>query len=196
MKMIKLSLAVFLFSTASVSFAQSTDTAPVNSDDGWFKRHYDATENVLDNLYENGRLSMVLSGYAYHDRNTYDTTHLLSLNERAWGIGMDKELRDDKDNEESIQFLLIADSHNSPQITASYNYYWMEPIGGNLEAGIGYSTGLISRPDIFNGVPFPGILPGASVGTRDVKLLFTYIPKVSGTVNGNVLYVALRFNLK
>ena len=189
MKIFTLCLAALLFSTAGVCFAQ-------NSDDGWFQRNFDAADNTVENLYENGRLSMVLSGYAYHDRHTYDTAHLSRLNEKAWGIGMDKELRDAKDNEESIQFLIIADSHNEPQISASYNYYWMKPLTTDWEAGVGYSAGLVSRTDIFKGIPIPAILPTFSIGTRDVKLLTTFVPHLSGTVNGNVLFFALRFNLK
>jgi len=200
MKIFKLCFAALLVSTASVCCAQNADSAPQSStqnpEDGWFRRNVDAAEDKVESLYDNGRLSMVLSGYAYHDRRTYNTAHLEKINEKAWGIGMDKEMRDAKDNEESIQFLVIADSHNEPQISASYNYYWMKPVTAGWEAGAGYSAGLVSRTDIFKGIPIPAILPTFSVGTRDVKLLTTFVPHLSGTVNGNVLFFALRFNLK
>ena len=72
----------------------------------------------------------------------------------------------------------------------------MKPLGGNWELGGGYMAGLISRTDILGGVPFPGVLPIASIGTRDVKLVATYIPRLSGTGNGDVLFLALRIAVK
>ena len=195
---------VFLFSLACTCHAQTstgTDSAnavamPVNSDAGWIRQHVDSVENTLENLYDNGRLSMVLSGEAHHGRGTYTPQKIDEFTEKVWGLGMSKELRDDKGNEEDISFVVMADSHYTPQITAGYGYQWMLPLGGNWEAGVGYTAGLISRADIFNGVPFPGILPLASIGTRDTKLLLSYIPKLSGTGDGDVLYLALRISLK
>jgi len=72
----------------------------------------------------------------------------------------------------------------------------MKPLGQSWEIGLGYTAGLISRTDILNGVPFPGVLPLASIGTRDVKLMASYIPRLSGTGNGDVLFLALRVALK
>ncbi|MET3107684.1 palmitoyl transferase [Oxalobacteraceae bacterium GrIS 2.11] len=194
-----------LFTMTCSSYAQTANNVsgsgastpmPVNEQPGWLQRNYDGAQHTVENLYDNGRLSMILSGYAYHYRGTYDQAHLHNINERTWGLGMDKELRDEKDNEESIQFLVLADSHERPQISASYSHQWMKPISGNWELGAGYQIGLVSRSDIFSGVPFPAALPIFSVGTHDTKLLITFVPHISGTVNGNVLLFALRTSLK
>jgi lipid IVA palmitoyltransferase len=195
-----------LFGMACSAQAQSADpansTAPA-ADPSFIDRSINAVENdyqeaekTVENLYDNGRLSMVLSGYAHHGRGTYTPAKIDELNEKVWGFGVSKELRDEKDNEESISFVVMADSHYSPQITAGYAYQWMKPLGQTWEAGIGYTAGLISRTDIINGIPFPGILPLASIGTRDTKLLVSYIPRLSGTGNGDVLFFALRVALK
>lgn len=162
----------------------------------WFKKTTGNAIDTVENLYENGRLSMILSGYAHHGRNTYTQARLDELNEKVLGLGISKELRDKKDNEESIQFLIMADSHYRPQILANYNYQWMKPLGDKWEAGIGYVLGLASRTDIIGGIPFPGILPLASIGTRDTKLMLTYIPRFQGKGNGDVLFLALRVSLK
>ncbi|PRC93795.1 hypothetical protein [Solimicrobium silvestre] len=195
--------AVLFLSFACSAYAQTSDTAPApaNTDTtteqpGWFKKTYDDAVNTTENLYDNGRLSTILSGYAHHGRGTYTAERIDELNEKTWGLGMSKELRDSKDNEESLQIVIMADSHYKPQITAGYSYQWMKSLGGNWEAGIGYTAGLISRTDILQGVPFPGILPLFSIGTRDTKLVASYIPKLSGTGNGDVLFLALRVSLK
>lgn len=164
---------------------------------GWFSRHIDAAENKLEDLYDNGELSIVLSGEAHHGRGTYTSQQIDNFTEKVWGLGMSKELRDDKGNEESMSFVVMADSHYVPQITAGYGYQWMLPLGGNWEAGIGYTAGLISRSDILKGAPFPGALPLASIGTRSTKLVASYIPRLTGNKgNGDVLFLALRIDLK
>jgi len=201
--------AVFLFASACPSHAQSADatssgataTSPasdslIDRTMAWAENDYQEAEKTVENLYDNGRLSLVLSGFAHHGRSTYTPQQIDELNEKVWGFGVSKELRDDKDNEESINFVIMADSHYTPQLTASYTYQWMKPLGGNWELGGGYMAGLISRTDILGGVPFPGVLPIASIGTRDVKLVATYIPRLSGTGNGDVLFLALRIAVK
>lgn len=171
-------------------------TAATEQQPGWFARTYDDAVNTTENLYDNGRLSIILSGYTYHDRHTYSEAKIKTLNEKAWGFGVSKELRDAKDNEESIQFMVISDSHYHPQVNASYAYQWMKPITGNWEIGAGYNAGLVSRTDIYKNFPIPGILPMFSIGTRDTKLFMTFVPHLSGTVNGNVLFFNLRIAVK
>jgi palmitoyl transferase len=181
---------------AQTSDNATADNAPDNQEPGWLHRTYNSAADTVENLYDNGRLSMVLSGEAHHGRGTYTQEKIDSFTEKVWGLGMSKELRDDKGNEEDISFVVMADSHYAPQITAGYGYQWMMGLGNNWEVGAGYTAGLISRADIFGGVPFPGILPLVTIGTRDTKLLISYIPKLSGTGDGDVLYLALRVALK
>ncbi len=193
------SLCTLSFCAHAQSSPDSADTAAAIQQDqepGWFKRTFDSAADTVGNLYDNGRLSMILSGEAHHGRGTYTPEKIDSFTEKVWGLGMSKELRDDKDNEQSISFVVMADSHYSPQLTASYNYQWMKGLGGNWEVGAGYTAGLFSRADILGGAPFPGILPLLTIGTRENKLLISYIPRISGTGDGDVLYLALRIALK
>lgn len=191
-------LPLFLCIATHHAQAQTAPSATDGADQpGWFSRHIDAAENKLEDLYDNGELSIVLSGEAHHGRGTYTSQQIDNFTEKVWGLGMSKELRDDKGNEESMSFVVMADSHYVPQITAGYGYQWMLPLGGNWEAGIGYTAGLISRSDILKGAPFPGALPLASIGTRSTKLVASYIPRLTGNKgNGDVLFLALRIDLK
>ena len=138
----------------------------------------------------------MLSGYARHGRNTYTPERIKELNELAWGIGFSSSIRDKKDNEESIYGLAISDSHFKPQFMAGYAYQWMKPLGDRFEAGLGVTGLLFSRTDYFGGIPFPGVLPVASIGTRKTKLMTAYIPRVSRHKgNGDVLLLFLRIDL-
>jgi palmitoyl transferase len=191
-------LTAMLASTAQTSFAQQQQTTaetPVvaeTKEPGWWDQSKSKTLNIVDN----GSLAMILSGYARHGRDTYTPERIAELNENAWGLGFSKSIRTPKDNEESLYALAISDSHFQPQFMAGYLHQWMRPLGSKYEAGVGVTALLISRTDYFSGVPFPGILPVASIGTRKSKLMAAYIPRISQNKgNGDVLLVFVRFDL-
>ena len=180
-----------LVATPTLASMTSLETpAPANA--SWWNQ---AKTKALD-IYDNGERSIFLSGYALHGRNTYTPERIKELNELAWGIGFSNSIRDKKDNEESIYGLAISDSHFKPQFMAGYAYQWMKPLGDQFEAGLGVSGLLISRTDYFGGLPFPGVLPVASIGTRKTKLMAAYIPRVSRNKgNGDVLLLFVRIDL-
>jgi lipid IVA palmitoyltransferase len=185
-------LSIFLVSCTWSVYAQEEST----EQPGWFKKAIDGAVNTFDNIYDKGRPALLLSGYAYHGRSTYTADRISEFNEKAWGLGVSKVLRDEKDNEQALQFLVLSDSHKDPQINAVYSYQWTMPLGKNWEVGAGYTAGLFMRRDMFGGLPFPAALPLFSVGTRDTKLIGTYIPRLSANKgNGDVLYVVLRVGL-
>ena len=166
--------------------------APAPADAGWWDQAKSKTQHILDD----GSLSMILSGYAHHGRNTYTRERINELNEKAWGLGFSKAIRTARDNEESLYGIAISDSHFSPQLMAGYAYQWMRPLSEKYEAGLGVTALLISRKDYFSGMPFPGILPVASIGTRHSKLMASYIPRISQNKgNGDVLLIFVRFDL-
>jgi palmitoyl transferase len=166
--------------------------APVSTDTSWWTQ----AKNKTAKIYNNGELSIMLSGYARHGRNTYTPERIDELNELAWGIGFSNAIRDQKDNEESIYGLVISDSHFKPQFMVGYAYQWMKPLGNRFEAGLGVTGLLFSRTDYFGGIPFPGILPVASIGTRNTKLMAAYIPRISRNKgNGDVLLLFVRIDL-
>lgn len=148
------------------------------------------------NVYDNGQSNLLLSGYAHHGRGTYTAERLHELNEKAWGMGFSKTVRDARDNEEIVYAMGISDSHFKPQLMAGYSYEWMQSLGGNWEAGIGATGMLMSRQDYFGGFPFPVALPVASIGTRSTKLMASYVPRLSQHKgNGDVLLLFMRFDI-
>lgn len=129
-----------------------------------------------------------LSGYAYHDRNTYTEKRINEINERAWGGGFGRTLRNDSGNDDSYYVMGIRDSNRRPQWMGGYAHQWIfDPLPHN-EIGLGFSALLIKREDWFNGHPFPAVLPIASIGSRRVKLMTTYVPHLSTRKGkGNIL---------
>ncbi|RJG08021.1 hypothetical protein D3870_12160 [Noviherbaspirillum cavernae] len=160
----------------------------------WWHR---ATDN-LGNIASTGKPDLYLSGYAYHGRSTYTQEKLDGFNETTWGGGFGKSIRNAKGNDESLYMMLISDSHRDPQLMAGYAYQWMWRLGQTgIEAGAGVTVALTSRVDYFGGFPFPVVLPVASLGTEKVKLLFSYVPRLSDNKgNGDVLLLLLRIGME
>ncbi|MDO8651937.1 MAG: hypothetical protein Q7R66_07100 [Undibacterium sp.] len=187
-----LGLTMSLLSINQAAIAQQIQATPANEESGW----WDQTKAKTLNIVDKGSLSIMLSGYAYHGRHTYTAERINELNEKSWGLGFSKVIRNAKDNEESLFVMAISDSHFKPQLMAGYTYQWMQTLGGKFEAGLGVTGVLISRTDYFSGLPFPAPLPMASIGTRSSKIIAAYVPRVSQNKgNGDVLLLLARFEL-
>lgn len=103
-----------------------------------------------------------------------------ALNDKAWGGGIGKVLRTDSGNDESIYAMVFQDSGRHLQWSAGYAYQWIFPVASSgLEIGAGLTAALISRHDVFDGTPFPALLPLASIGSKNIKLMATYVPPIS-----------------
>jgi palmitoyl transferase len=152
--------------------------------------------HVVD-IAEQGRWDLYLSGYAYHNRNTYSDKSLRKLNEKAWGAGIGKTLRNAHGNDESLYFIGLRDSRRHAQLMAGYAYQWIHGSSSGLEAGAGLTLAIIRRQGVLGGVPFPAILPVASIGTQSAKLMMTFIPHAAIRNNkGNVVLLFARFEFK
>jgi palmitoyl transferase len=148
-------------------------------------------------IYGTGKQEIYIAGYTHHGRNTYTPERIAELNEWTWGGGWGKSIRNANGDDESLYAMIISDSHYKPQPMVGYAYQWMWPVGhSGIEIGAGGTVMLISRADYFGGFPFPIALPIGSVGTRRVKLLASYVPRLSKKEgNGDVLFMFMRFEM-
>ncbi|WP_020654769.1 hypothetical protein [Massilia niastensis] len=138
-----------------------------------------------------------LSGYAYHDRDTYSRNQLRKMNENTWGGGFGRTRRTERGNDESFYVLGIKDSNERPQWMAGYAYQWIFPMmRDKAELGVGVTGLLIRRHDWFEGRPFPALLPMASIGGRNTQLIATYVPRLSvRKAKGNIVLLMFRMSL-
>lgn len=179
------SLIVASFLISPPSFAQETE------DQGPFEK----VGATFKNIAKEGRWDLYLSGFAYHDRSTYTDSHIRKMNEKAWGGGIGKTIRNERGNNESLYFMVIRDSIRRPQWMTGYAYEWIHPIGasGKLEAGAGITALITRRSDWWGGKPIPGILPIASIGTQNAKLMATFLPRFAAPKGkGNVVLLFAR----
>lgn len=146
---------------------------------------------------DESRWDIYLSGYAYHDRDTYSKNQLRKLNETTWGGGLGRTLRNARGNDESLYVIGIRDSNDRPQWMAGYAYQWVFPVlSEKVDIGVGVTGLVIRRHDWHGGRPFPALLPVASLGMSKAQLVATYVPRVSThKTTGNVVLLMLKLSL-
>ncbi|MBA4695933.1 MAG: lipid IV(A) palmitoyltransferase PagP [Legionella sp.] len=141
-------------------------------------------------VWHEGAYEIYMTGYAWHNRYTYPRDKVGSYNELSWGGGLGKGLRDENGNWHGLYAMAFLDSHKNVEPIGGYGF--LKPLPSlerlyPLTFGFGYTLFLTMRPDIWHNIPFPGILPLASVHFHRGTVFFTYIPGSSRT--GNVLFV-------
>lgn len=156
----------------------------------------ETTFDYVKRIWNEGDNVLYLSGYAYHDRGTYSAEKIAEFNETAWGAGFGRTLLDEKGNSNSLFALAFLDSHDDVEAQVGYAREWRWQFAEHAAVGAGFVAMLVSRSDMFNNIPFPAILPLASIEIGPAALMASYIPKLGGDGgNGNVLYLFGRINL-
>ena len=151
--------------------------------------------HVVD-TYKEGDDALLVSGYQWHLPYSWSPEARAAENENAWGGGWART-REHADYTENVFFLVFEDSHKAAQFNLGYAWmtYWGDRSG--LQLGVGFNAMIVQRPDIWNGVPFPALLPLAALRYRNATLQATYIPTLSGSINhGSTVYVFGRVTLK
>lgn len=141
----------------------------------------------LHQIWYEGDTEGILTGYAWHNRYTYSPEKIKKYNEAALGGGLGKGFYDEKGNWHALYAMAFLDSHSNVEPAAGYAYQKVFTIHNHLKAGLGFSILVTSRADINNNIPFPGVLPWASIIYKKVTIAATYIPGTSS--NGNVLFL-------
>lgn len=140
----------------------------------------------LNQVWTEGNTELYLSGYAWHNRQFYSREKINGYNEMALGGGLGKGFYDEKGNWHALSAIAFLDSHKNIEPAVGYAYMKIGRLGNNTRIGAGYSILVTARSDIFNNIPFPGVLPWVSLGYGRATLMATYIPGARGA--GNVLF--------
>ena len=151
--------------------------------------------HVVD-TYKDGDDALLVSGYQWHLPYDWSPETRAQENENAWGLGWARA-REHPNYTENVFFLVFEDSHKTAQFNLGYTWmtYWGERTA--LQGGLGFTAMIVQRPDIWNGVPFPAVLPMASLRHDKVEIMTSYVPKLNGGINhGSVLYIFGKIDLK
>ena len=184
---IKTYIGILIFFCSGLSIGYSAQSKPCSHWPAWARdiclRPYQAWNQGDNELY--------ISGYAWHNRNYYDSDRVHQYNENAWGGGAGKSFYDEKGNWHGLFAFAFQDSHKYLQPVVGYAFLKVLNLTENLKTGLGYTVLVTQRPDIFHGIPFPGALPWTTISYRRASISATYIP---GSRNvGNVLFVVAKW---
>lgn len=144
----------------------------------------------LNQIWFDGTTDLYLTGYAWHNRYTYEAQKIrdAKYNEFAEGGGLGRGFYDEDGDWHALYAMGFADSHYNFQPLIGYGFLKMLHLPKTFNAGAGFTWFITQRKDIFHGIPFIGIpLPMVSVGVNRFSIYATYVP---GKTNiGNVLFL-------
>ncbi len=123
----------------------------------------------------------------WHNRFTYDHEKTDSYNEKPWGFGLGNYFIDERGNQHGFYAMGFSDSHKNfePFVGYAWQANWYLSREHNILFGLGYTLGITARED-YHYIPFPAILPIATVEFGKLGIQATYIPGTKN--NGNVLF--------
>lgn len=155
----------------------------------WFGRIWDPVANA----YDQGAWEFYLPVRTHHLRSRYSAEKIASYQESPLGFGVGSGLYNEHGNWEGVYAMAFQDSHFKPMYTAGYGWKAIWRPAEDVRLGLGYTAGLMSRTDIFGYVPFPIILPMASVAYKNFSLESTFVP--GGQGNGNIFFIWAKWEL-
>ena len=145
----------------------------------------------LHQIWYQGNTELYMTGYAWHNRYTYEASKLSRYNELAWGGGFGKGFYDEDGDWQGFSAFAFLDSHKNVEPVVGYAFIKILHLNENTRLGAGYSILVTSRVDIWHSIPFPGVLPWVTVNYRKATLAATYIPGAAGA--GNVLFILAKW---
>ena len=146
-----------------------------------------AWQHVTD-TWNHGDTELYVPFLTYHMRFAYRQELLDKYNEYPAGLGLGKGRYNDSGNWESIYAMGFLDSHSKPSFMVGYAWAPTWEIGNSdFKVGVGLTGFLMTRTNYWNGLPFPGVLPIASIGYKQLAIQAAYIP--GGRNHGNVLFM-------
>lgn len=155
----------------------------------WYARIW----SPISNAYNNGALEFYLPFETYHLRSKYTAEKIATYQEHPVGFGLGSGLYNEKGNWEGVYAMAFQDSHFKPSYIAGYGWKAIWRPAEDVRLGLGYTAGLMSRADILSYVPFPIVLPLASVAYRNFSLEGTFVP--GGKGNGNIFFIWAKWEL-
>ena len=121
-----------------------------------------------------GKLNAVINGKSYHFNSSYE------WNENNYGFGLEHEFTQRSAWKKVAMANGFRDSTNNMSYMAGAGLhrriYETDRLSG-FYVYAGLNAFLMTREDVNNNRPFPGILPSISVGNENVGLNLTYLPK-------------------
>lgn len=123
-----------------------------------------------------GKTSAVVNGKSYHFNSTYE------WNEDNYGLGVEHQFTQLSAWRKTAMVNGFRDSNNDMSYMAGAGLhrrvYETDKLAGFYVYG-GLSAFLMTRQDMNDNKPFPGVLPSVSIGNDNIGFNLTYMPKIA-----------------
>lgn len=185
----KLNITKLCLSFALSGFVLTAQAAGNGSASQWIGAQWDKAVISVQDTWRDGEVELYVPVLTHHMRFNYDQDKLDDYNEFPAGIGLGKGRYNDSGNFEGMYAMGFLDSHSNPSFMAGYALIptWTL-LSSEVKFGVGVTGFLMSRSNYLNGLPFPGVLPVASISYKNVAVQAAYIPSRRRN-DGNVLFV-------
>jgi palmitoyl transferase len=148
--------------------------------------YHTAAEHVKD-TWTKGKVELYVPFLTYHMPFAYSAEKRSEYNEYPGGAGIGLGRYNASGNYEATYAMAFLDSHSDMSYMVGYAWIPTWNVGkSEVKVGAGLTGFIMSRQDYFGGVPFPGVLPVASISYKQLSLQAAYVP--GGQGNGNVLF--------
>lgn len=152
---------------------------------------FDRTWDRIIRIWDTGDYEFLLPVNTWHNREMYDKSKTDSYNERPWGAGIGKSIREG-DYKYSLVAMGFADSHKQFEPAFGYTFQrsWGLTDNNFLRVSLGMIVGVTMRKD-YDYAPLPMPLPIFGIECGPLSIESTYIP---GNYNNfNVLFTWVRW---
>lgn len=171
--------------TAPAGFATAGSSA---SESNWMRSAWDTAVDHVSTTWREGDIELYVPLYTWHLPFAYRQELLDSYTEYPGGFGLGKGRYNQSGNWEGMYAMGFRDSHGDPSFMLGYGWIPTWELGqSQVKVGVGLTGFLMSRSDYFGGIPFPGVLPVASLSYKSLALQAAYVP--GGQNNGNVVFI-------
>lgn len=150
-----------------------------------------ARDGVMS-IWKDGDNEFYLPFQTYHLRSAYDRGKIDHYKENPLGFGFGRSKYEDG-VWHGLYVMGFQDSHFKPSYMAGYVHQWLWQPSKDWRVGGGLTAFLMTRADIGHYTPFPGILPTASIGYKNVSIETTFVPGPHGA--GNIFFFWGRIEL-
>ena len=141
---------------------------------------------LLSSAANAGTFNAVINGKSYHFNSTHD------WNENNLGLGIEHEFASQSKWRTTVMANAFRDSTDSMSYMAGgglhRRLFETERMSG-FYVSAGLNAFVMTRSDVGDSRPFPGILPSVSIGNEKVGFNLTYLPRkaVESTTNSTMV---------
>lgn len=180
-------MSLCMSSVIAPSFAQDATNESSLSASNAVGPWYEEGIHHVSKTWQEGSVEIYLPFATLHMPFAYTPDQRKNYNELPLGLGAGRGRINSNGNYEGVFGMVFQDSHSRTEYTVGYAWIPTWTVHDtDMKVGVGLAGIITARSDIGNYMPFPAVLPVASISAGNFSIQAAYVP--GGKGNGNVLF--------